>query len=95
MKKIRDFFTEPFFWCVIIPIILLILLLLGRNFGNQNALENLRVARKMIFIEEGLVYQEDTHVLYQEVPVYECYSIAGGFYVPFYDENGEVIIFNN
>lgn len=49
----------------------------------------------MIFIEEGLVYQEDTHVLYQEVPVYECYSIMGGFYVPFYDENGEVIIFNN
>lgn len=95
MKKIRDFFTEPFFWFIIIPTVLLTLLLLGRNFGNQNALEKLRVERGMIFIEEGLVYQEDTHVLYQEVPVYECYSIMGGFYVPFYDENGEVIIFNN
>lgn len=93
MKK---FFGEhPFFVLFTFLFLLLIITFSLTGKCSNNTLAELREARGMVLIEEGLVYNEETHVLYQEVPVYSEYSILSGFYVPFYDENGKVILFNN
>ena len=93
MKK---FFEEHWFFALLVFLLLLLFItfsLTGKC--NNDTLAELREARGMVLIEEGLVYNEETHVLYQEVPIYGQYSIYSGFYVPFYDENGKVILFNN
>ena len=93
MKK---FFEEhPFFILFTFLFLLLIITFSLTGKCNNDTLAELREARGMVLIEEGLVYNEETHVLYQEVPVYSEYSIVSGFYVPFYNENGKVILFNN
>ena len=90
MKKFLE--KHSFFIGFAITLLILIFCVLGRN--DEDVLVTLREARGMVLIEEGLVYNEETRVLYQEVPIYGQYTI-NGFYVPFYNENGEVILFND
>ena len=81
---------------ILIYIGALVLLLVVMGFINHNELLHFREERGMIFIEEGLVYNEETKVIYQEIPSTSSRGFLTGkaLYFPFYDANNEVILYN-
>ena len=94
MNKLGEWITDHFYH--IIVVIALILFLVVIFLPNPEEIESadLRANRGMILIEEGLVYNKETKVLYQEVPCYAHNRAYAWFYIPFYDANSEVILYN-
>ena len=91
MNKCKEWILDNLLFVLIGTLILLVAVM---GFTNCNDLTHFREERGMVPIEEGLVYNEETKVIYQEVPCYGQYSVHAWFYVPFYNENGEVILYN-
>ena len=93
MSKCKEWILDN-----LIPIYIgaLVLLLVIMSFVNHNELLHFREERGMITIDEGLVYNEETKVIYQEIPSTSSRGFLTGkaIYVPFYDANNNVILYS-